>query len=57
MASNEGLPSDNEKLTDQLLEEVFSKTGAEFDKAVDALPKEITEDLAFIMVASCHKPS
>jgi|TARA_R110002124_G_scaffold149220_1_gene315227 hypothetical protein len=56
MASSEDKQSDNEALVDKLLDDAFSKTGAEFDEAVDALPKEVTEDLAFIMVGSCYTP-
>ena len=55
-SSEEQKQSDNEALMDKLLDDAFSKTGAEFDAAVDALPKEITEDPAFIMAGSCYKP-
>jgi hypothetical protein len=57
MGNEEEKLTDREKWINQLLDEAFSKTGAEFDAAIDALPKEVTEDPAFIMVASSYKPS
>jgi hypothetical protein len=56
MGNEEEKLTDREKWINQLLDEAFSKTGAEFDAAIDALPKEVTEDPAFIMVASSYKP-
>jgi hypothetical protein len=56
MENEEEKLTDREKWINQLLDEAFSKTGAEFDAAIDALPKEVTEDPAFIMVASSYKP-